>query len=230
MERFFKSSEKGGKSHERAMQFLSGIVGNNSNVRVEIENSPHFFYSPVMMRGGAVVLTIPVKMQEHLNDGDWVRFAIPEQGKEDLRLQVSNQEHLELGTIAKIFCRLPSVAVEPRRRVDHRYYTAHFKDLLLELPNAKRFPVLDLSIRGLRIDIQMGKSIFSIGKSVGVGSKIRMGKRATIALEDVIPRFLGEEVAGLEYRIEGENLSQKKILSVFLESIDKEIRRLGEET
>ena len=222
---WFKSGRDKAKSHEKALEILSEFSRQTTAVRVEIENTPYYFYSPVAVRGGAVVMEIPVSLQDHLADGGWVRSQAPNSPREELRLQVRNQEHLEMGDMAKIFCRIPSALVEPKRRASSRYYTGKFKDLMLQLPDLTFYPVLDLSSQGLRIQTGEMKYGFTAGEPLKTKGWIRMGKKANIDLERLTPRFVAPDTTGRGFEMAGDRLP-RKILNIFLESLDAETQRL----
>ena len=225
MANWFKIGRDKAKSHEMALEILSEFSRQTTPVRVEIENTPYYFYSRMAMRGGAVVMEIPVSLQDHLADGGWIRSQAPNSPREELRLQVRNQEHLEMGDMAKIFCRIPSALVESKRRASSRYYTGKFKDLVLQLSDLTLYPVLDLSTQGLRIWTGEMINGFTAGEPLKTKGRIRMGKKANIHLERLTPRFVAPNTTGMEFEL-AEDALPRKILNIFLESLDAETQRL----
>lgn len=211
------------KKHEQALRFISEIKGHPEPLRVEIENTPFQFYSKSTVRAGLFVLTIPISIQQHMKDGGWVRMAVKNEGQEDLRIQVANQEKLELGTSAKIFCRLPTATIESRRRSEARFFTGNFRNLLVDMGPMGSFPILDFSCRGMRIPYDFSPDSLTTGKPMEGSGTIRMGARINVALESLVPRFQGLEWVGLEFSV-GDKRSEK-ILAVFLDSLDQKIRQ-----
>ena len=213
-----------GRKHEKALRFIGEIKNHPEPLRVEIENTPFHFYSQTTVRAGSFVVSIPTTLQENLADGGWIRVALHDNGaQEDLRIQVTNQEKLELGNSAKIFCRLPTATIEPRRRLEGRFFTGNFNNLMVDLGRVGSFPILDFSGRGMRIPSVFNGVSFPPGKSLEGGGTIRMGTRINVALESLVPRFQGREWVGLEFSV-GEKRSEK-ILAVFLESLERKIRQ-----
>lgn len=211
------------KKHEKALKVIGEIKDQAEPLRVEIENTPFHFYSKSTVRGGSFVLTIPTSIQPHMEDGGWVRVAFHNGAGEDIRIQVTNQERLELGNSAKIFCRLPTATIEPRRRSEVRFFTGNFNNLLVDMGRMGSFPILDFSCRGMRVSSASDAVSFTPGKSVEGGGTIQMGTRINVALDSLVPRFQARQWVGLEFSV-GEKRSEK-ILDVFLESLDQKIRQ-----
>lgn len=220
---FSKDKANLARQHEKALEVIADFSKNADPVRVEIENTPHYFYSKPLMRGGALVLTIPSKIQAHLSDGEWLRVGINLGENQELRIQVGTQEKLELGRTAKIFCRLPTAVIESRRRGDFRIFTGNFKDLVMELPGIGAFRIQDISSKGMRIQIDQQAAPLVLGKPLDGGGRIQMGSRAMIKVKEVVPRFQASDWAGLEFSVGEERLG--KILGLFLDSLDAEIRK-----
>lgn len=219
----------GGKkgNHEKALKFISGLKDHPHPMRVEIENTPFHFYSTAGVRAGSFVVSIPTSIQSHMEDGGWVRVALHNDAGEDLRIQVANQERLEFGNSARIFCRMPTATIESRRRSEVRFYTGHFNNLMVNMGRMGSFPILDFSAKGMRIPSEINAKIFTPGKPVEGGGTIRMGTRINVALESLVPRFQSGHGLGLEFSV-GEKRSEK-ILEVFLDSLDRKIRQAGSE-
>lgn len=216
---------KKGKKHERALKFIGEIKDHPEPLRVEIENTPYHFYSKTTMRAGLFVVTIPISIQQHIEDGEWVRVGFNNSAEEDLRIQVANQEKLELGKLARIFCRLPSATIEPRRRSEVRFYTGQFKDLVVDIGPMGSFRILDFSGKGMRIPSDANAASFTPGKSIDGQKTIRMGTRINVTLKSLVPRFQAVEGVGLEFSV-GDKRSEK-ILAVFLDSLEQNIRQAG---
>lgn len=213
---------KRGKNHEKAMKVISELKDHPEFMRVEIENTPHQFYSNSKVRSGSCVLTIPVAIQHHMDDGGWVRVELNQGANEDLRIQVANQERLEWGNSAKIFCRLPTASIEPRRRSAPRYFTGHFSDLSVKIGSMGSFRVLDISRGGVRIECDSNNVSFPVGQSLEGENIIRMGTVINVAFKSLVPRFQSGQWAGLAYTASDKR--SEKILAVFLDSLDQKIR------
>lgn len=213
---------KKGKKHEIALRLIGEIKDHPGPLQVEIEHTAFHFYSKSTVRAGSFVLTIPTSIQGHLEDGGWVRIILGNGAQEDLRIQVSNQERLEIGKSAKIFCRLPSATVEPKRRSEVRSFTGDFNNLLVDLGQLGSFPILDFSGKGIRIQSGIHGVSLTPGKPIEGGKTIRMGTRIIVPLNSLVPRFQFQQWMGLEFSVK-ENRSGK-ILAVFLESLDQKIR------
>lgn len=235
----FKSSGKLRGGHKDALKTLSELKEQSGQVRVEIEKTPFHFYSKPVMRGGMVMMTIPVPIQQNLKDREWVRIELGEDSAQELRLQVANQEQVEMGTLAKFFCRLPSVSLQPKRRTNPRYNTSQFKDLQLHSTQGGSYRIMDLSAQGMRVRISTPLKAgvedpadagqhgpFRAGEVQEPGGRLQMGNKITLALERILPRYLGPRSAGMEYEVAGGARSEK-ILTVFMEALDNEIKKMS---
>lgn len=233
----FKSKSEG--SPKDPLQVLSGLKDQADPVRVEIERTPFYFYTRLVMRSGMVMMTMPVRIQPNLKDKEWVRIGLGESVEQELRLQVSSQEKPEMGNLVRFYCRLPSATLQTRRRSNPRYNTSQFKDLLLNSAQGGSYRVLDLSANGLRVRFPQPAAAgeeqttppeeqgpFILGKAQQPGGVLRLGSKTALALEEIIPRYLGPNSGGFEYTVEGGTRSEK-ILTVFMEALDDEVRRIS---
>ena len=213
----------GGGEAKQAQDLLTFLAKSEKPVRVEIEKSPINFYSPVNLKSGSVVLSNPKIFNKFIEKGNWVRLRPQEAGKNELRLEISSTNLANTGDRNMFFCRLPSAAIGEPKRVSVRHFTGHFRDLKLELSkHASGYRILDLSNSGARIQLNSedeGK-LFPVGEYLETKGRIRLGEKASVALLDVIPRFLSKVEAGLEIVVNQEGNSQA-VLQSFLKSVEQ---------
>ncbi len=213
----------GGGEAKQAQDLLTFLAKFEKSVRVEIEGTPINFYSSVTLKSGSVVLSNPKIFNKFLEKGKWVRLCQEEAGKNELRLEIFSADLAKSSERNMFYCRLPSAAIGEPKRASVRHFTGHFKDLKLELStHASKYRILDLSKSGVRIQLNSedeGK-LFPVGNYLETTGRIRLGARASVALLDIIPRFLSKIEAGLEFVINPEGNSQA-ILKSFLYSVEK---------
>lgn len=213
----------GGGEAKQAQDLLTSLVKTGKSVRVEIEGTPINFYSSVLLRSGSVALSNPKIFNKFVETGKWVRLRSEEPGKNDLRLEISSADLANTSERNMFLCRLPTAAIGEAKRAEARHFTGHFKDLKLELSShASEYRILDLSKSGARIQLNSeadGKH-FPVGEYLNTKGRIRLGDRASVALLDVVPRFLSKVEAGLEIVVTEEGNSMA-ILNSFLSSVEK---------
>ena len=213
----------GGGEAKQAQDLLTFLAKFEKSVRIEIEHTPINFYSSVKLKSGQVALSNPKIFNKFIEKGKWVRLCPEESGKNELRLEISSADLARSGERNMFFCRLPSAAIGEPKRVGVRHFTGHFKDLKLELVgHASGYRILDVSNSGVRIQLnseEEGKR-FTVGTYLETKGRIRLGERASVALLDMVPRFLSTVEAGLEIVVNPEGNS-RAVLKAFLNTIEK---------
>jgi hypothetical protein len=228
MASFLDRFKKSGEEAEDANAVISQFNEDRSKKRVEIENSPYFFYAVPTLRSGAVVITTPERLKTLVSEGQWLRIRVPDSDRKDVRLQITSARHGGTGSMAttpdffSLLCKIPGASVETTKRAADRYSTMQFKDLLLDLtaPSAGSYPIIDISAHGLKIHVSSQKEIerFVIGQELSKG-RIRLGTRARVDLMNATPRAHFETAVGLEIVVNPQGPS-RSILDMFLGNME----------
>ncbi len=228
MAKFLERFTKRGGEAEDANAMISSFNEDRTKKRVEIENTPYFFYATPTLRSGAVVITTPERFQKRVSEGQWLRIRMPDSERKDVRLQITSARHGGTGDMATtpdhfaLLCKIPGASVEATKRGADRYGTAQFKDLLLDLsaPAAGSYPIIDVSANGVKIHVSDPEEIkrFVIGQYLSKG-KIRLGSKAQVDLLDIIPRSHFKNAVGMEMVVNPQG-SSRKILEMFLGSLE----------
>ena len=229
LEKFRKRGEEGGDAN----QVISSFNEERSKKRIEIENTPHFFFSAPTLRSGAVIIFTPERFKQAVSEGKWVRIRMPGADRMDLRMQITSARHGGTGEMSttpdffSLLCKIPGASLESSKRGADRYTTLQFKDLLLDLtsPAAGSHPVIDLSAHGLKIHVADPAQIqrFTIGEYLSRG-KLRLGSKAQVELLDLIPRAHFEDAVGLEMNV-NPNGHSRRILDMFLDSLQSKAKQ-----
>ena len=210
---------------EKARQFLVELSENTDFLRVEIEATSYFFYSQPVLGDTSVTLTIPAALAPNLAEGGWVRLGFGETSQEVLRMQSLDRAPAK-GPVVTFQCPWSSASIEPKQRASPRYFTGHFENLKLVLPDGGSCPILDMTVGGIRVAVPAENSPFVIGTPISPGGEIMLESDSTLAVEEIIPRFQVSGEAGLEYSV-GDDPHMQTILSFFLDSLDAEIMQIS---
>lgn len=199
-DRFFSRSEA-----KAVLRTLEALTDREELLRFEVERHGIRFRSHVTVRRDMVVVPRPPGLRADLPAGVILRMRVPDTGRE-LRLEVVQPRFRPSASVRVYFiCHIPEAfVVQPARLVD-RYDTRYLRGLRLHVPSLDtRLPVLDVSVKGCRVDTsgQNLSLLWMPGVPAGEAS-LNLGGRLRIALTAIIPRSLQEDTAGLEFDLTG---------------------------
>lgn len=220
------------KRENAAYSAIFHLSQEKKTVRVEIESSSVRFYSKLLLRSGAVVLSYPQEIDQHLREGGWVRILSQDGGGDDLRLQISSlrysgsgQMSVELGHMT-LLCKIPGASFDISKRQSERMQTTRFNNLLLEIPgHPTPFRIVDLSMQGLKIHVSNDvlRKHFHIGDSNERGV-IHFGSNFSIIVFNLVTRHHNEDLVGMEMDLEKSESGDKKLQYVLDSLKKKELR------
>ncbi len=223
------------KRENAAYSAIFHLSQEKKTVRVEIESSSVRFYSRLLLRSGAVVLSYPQEIDQNLHEGGWVRILSQDGGGDDLRLQISSlrysgsgQMSVELGHMT-LLCKIPGASFDLAKRQSERMQTTRFNNLLLEIPGLPTpFRIIDLSMHGLKIHVSNEdlKKHFHIGDSKKRGV-IRFGSNFSIIVFNLVPRHLNGDLVGMEMDLDKSESGSKKLQYVLDTLKKKELHPSG---
>ena len=225
-----------GRNAGDALTVISQLSRSKIPVKVEIERTSAHFYSRVLLRSGAVVLTYPQKLERYIKVNGWVRFCPSGETRHELRLQISSARFGGSGPMAvgvgqmSLLCKIPNASYELSKRNAERFNTRQFKDLLLELKgHPSAYPILNLSGGGLRIRLpeESPEELFLEGATAAEWGMIHLGKKTRIELVKPVTRHVEKGMVGLEFQIDPDGPEQK-ILEVFLDALRVEEHKIIE--
>ena len=225
-----------GRKSGDALTVISQLSRSKTPVKVEIERTSAHFYSRVLLRSGAVVLTYPQKLEAYIKINGWVRFCPSEETRHELRLQISSARYGGSGPMSadvgrmSLLCKIPNASYELSKRNAERFNTRQFKDLLLELRrHPSPYPILNLSSGGLRIRLPEEDSgeLFVAGANAAEWGIIHLGKKSRIELVRAVTRHVEKSMVGLEFQIDPDG-QERKMLEVFLDTLRAEEHKTTE--
>lgn len=216
------------KRENAAYSAIFHLSQEKKTVRVEIESSSVRFYSRLLLRSGAVVLSYPQEIYRNLHEEGWVRILSQNSDEDDIRLQISSlrysgsgQLSVALGHMA-LLCKIPGASFDISKRHSERLQTTQFGDLLLELPGfPKPFRIVDLSMTGLKIHVsgEDSKMPFHLRDAYTKGI-IHFGANFSITVLNLVTRHLGVDSVGMEMDLDESHTGYKKF-QYFLDSLRK---------
>lgn len=219
-----------GRNAGDALTVISQLSRAKTPVKVEIERTSTHFYSRVLLRSGAVVLSYPQNLEGYIKVNGWVRLCPSEETRHELRLQISSARFGGSGPMAvgvgkmSLLCKIPNASYELSKRGDERFNTRRFKDLLLVLSgHPKPYRIVNLSSGGLRIRLpeEHPEELFVAGGALVEGGVIHLGKKSRIELVKAVTRNVEKGMVGLEFQLESGGQEQK-MLEVFLDAMKAE--------
>ena len=225
-----------GRKAGEPLTVISQLSRSKTPVKVEIERTSAHFYSRVLLRSGAVVLSYPQNLERYIKVNGWVRLRPSGETRQELRLQISSVRFGGSGPMAvgvgqmSLLCKIPNATYEPSKRDTERFNTRQFKDLLLELRgHPAPYPILNLSSGGVRIRIpeEHPGDLFVSGATTAEGGVIHLGKKSRIELVKAVTRHVEKGMVGLEIRIDPGG-QERKILDVFLDLLRAEERKAAD--
>lgn len=211
---------------DEAQQVISQFAQQKEPLRVEIETTPFWFYSAPLLRSGAIVISMPQKFQPAVETDKWLRVRVSDAERKDLRLQISSAKHGGTGHMAlspdqvAVLCKLRGATIEPSKRSADRVNTSNYQDLFLDVTSPSgSFRIVNLSKSGVKIRLSddKQKEAFPLGKYIQKGA-IRLGSKARVSVQDMVPRCLYEDGVGLEVVVNPQG-NARKILEMFLDHV-----------
>lgn len=213
-----------GKSGPSVHDVISLLGQQKSAVRVEIENTPVYFYSSVSLRMGSVMMSVPKSLNSYLEKGKWVRLQLKEPEKQELRLEVHAANLAGSAERNIFYCKLPNAVLDEAKRAAIRHDTGKFRVFLELAAHPAPYRVLDLSSSGIKIRLNSedNKSLFKVGEYLNTPARISLENKASVELQDLIPRFCSQDEVGLEM-VAREGKS-RTILKILLEYLDSQVK------
>lgn len=213
-----------------ALTVISQLSRSKTPVKIEIERTSTHFYSRVLLRSGAVVLSYPQNLEGYIKVNGWLRLCPEAESRHELRLQISSARFGGSGPMAvgvgsmSLLCKIPNASYELTKRNNERFNTRRFKDLVLEMRgHPSPYPILNLSSGGLRIRLPVEDpgDLFVADATTGDGGVIHLGKKSRIELVKTVTRHVEKGLVGLEFQIDPGG-HERKILEVFLDALRAE--------
>lgn len=219
---------------ERAvLRALADLSERKMPVRLESEQSGVSFFTVVSLRKNALLLARPRTLRGGLPKGSAVRLTLANQGRKQVRAAIV-VPHLKVPFSLKhaFVCEVPHAFCGVCKRGADRFSTARFKNLHLQLDGARRsFRVVDVSTSGLRIHTggDTPLTLFEPGQELAP-ARLRLGERAQIELESLVPRAINPKTVGLELRVRRDGASERYLMNLLNRLQEHELRRLQIDT
>lgn len=201
---------------------LARIDRRQMTVRLELERSLIRFNSRLSVKRSAVVVAKPPALApQQPPAGSYIRFKVPDDPKQEIRLEVATA-HFNLTNNQPVFlCKLPLGFCSPSQRKADRFDTSRFRNLALELPgHPERFRVLDISQQGCRIltPYPHPRERIPAGKQIGEAA-LHLGRNVRVQLATVTPRTYDGKAVGCSFALDP-NGDNRKLLLHLLRSLE----------
>lgn len=197
-------------------------------VRLEVEGTEASFFTVLAVRTGMVVLSKPTDLPEGLlTQGGWVRFVIPEGGREVVRMRISNPNFRRSRGDYVFLCDMPEQFSGQSKRESDRYNTSRFNNLYLQLPQAQEpFRIIDISRTGCKIYIGGEELPEELGAELQ-SCKVMVGsKKVEIGLDACFLRVVHPPIAGFEWKVSSQGPALKFLAHLLKSLYDAEFGRL----
>ena len=215
------------------MRALERMHQEQTPVRVEIERLGVRFKTFVMLRKDVVAVSRPMGFKGEVPAGTTIRLRVPGRSRRELRLEVVNADYRLPTGRAFFICAMPRRWAPKSARGAERYNTGRFTNLELVLPGySSQYRVLDLSLKGCRIDVgrEQLESIWTPGEPVSPAI-VQVGSGIRINLDGVVPRSMQRGTVGLEFRFPKDGKAEahmEKLVAWLNQREDKQSRVIKE--
>jgi hypothetical protein len=219
---------------ERAVhRALAELSEHKMPVRLEAEQTGVSFFTVISLRRNGLLVARPRSLRGGLAKDSYVRLTLTNQGRKQVRTPVLvPQVKLPMSMKYGCICAVPQVFAGVCKRKADRFNTTRFRNLHLQLPEVnKSFRVVDLSASGLRIftGTEGGLLLFEEGSELAP-ARMRVGERAAIELQSLVPRSHAGNTVGLSLQVRRDGVSERYLMNLLNRLQEHELRRLQIET
>lgn len=211
-----------GRDRKKIFRGLKKMGKERKMLHLEVEYLNIRFQSMVAVRRGSVVLGHPMGVKGAVKKGASLRFVLPGTKGREVRMKVTMpQFRLHNGSLAML-CEIPTEFIPQSRRSNKRYNTRFFSNISLVFPGRKKLlRIVDFSAEGCKVytkDLDIMEAL-----TIGVSEPdavIIVGKQFRIHFRGMVPRMIGENQVGFEFRAPRDDLEEQKLNSL-MESLEK---------
>jgi len=204
-------------------------------VQVEIEATPLRFWSKILIRNETVVLNSHLEHEPYMKRKGWVRVRPDPQAPGEIRLRIESLRHGGSGALATavgrmaLLCPLRSGEAVAARRGPPRFFTGSHSEVELALPpDHLAFPLVDLSLAGMRVKVVDRKDFNRFPLRLPQHhAQLRLGLKPAILLESITPRHHHPHAVGLEMVLDPLDDGHHR-LETFLDTLRWEERHPGD--
>jgi hypothetical protein len=219
---------------ERAvLRALHDLSEQKTPLRLESEATGVSFFTVISLRRNGLLVARPRTLRGGLPKDSIVRLTLTHHQRKQVRVPVLvPQVKLPMSVKYASICGVPKTFSGVCQRQADRFNTTRFKNLHLQLPAVeKSFRVIDLSTAGLRIfgGTESSLLLFEPGSELAP-ARLRVGERAQIELESLVPRSQAGNTVGMAMRVRRDGASERYLMNLLNRLQEGELRRLRIDT
>jgi len=219
---------------ERAvLRALAELSDRKMPVRLESEHTGISFFTVVSLRRNGVLVARPRTLRGGLPKDSIVRLTLTNSGRKQVRMPVLvPQVKLPMTVKYACICGVPQTFEGVCKRGADRFSTTRFRNLHLHIPSVeKTFRVLDLSTSGMRIFTGTEGSLMLFEPDGELApARLRVGERATIELQSLVPRAHVGNTVGLSMQVRRDGASERYLMNLLNRLQEQELQRLRIDT
>jgi hypothetical protein len=222
-----------GREERAVLRALAELSDRKMPVRLESEETGVSFFTVISLRRNGLLVARPRTLRGGLPKDSYVRLTLPNTERKQVRMPVLvPQLKLPMSMRYASICGVPQTFSGVCKRKAERFSTARFRNLQLLLPSVGRtFRVVDLSTSGIRIFTGTeGNLMMFEPESELAPARIRIGERAAIELDSLVPRARTGNAVGLSMQVRRDGASERFLMNLLNRLHNQELRRIQIDT